>query len=163
MNGKLTPLDWLVTNTDCHIVISHRPMKDGYVEVMRNNIRIRAHRLMYEKRYGPIPHGMSVLHKCDQRDCVNPAHLFIGTYADNSRDMCAKGRQAKGEKNGCAKLTTEQAEAIARDYVKGKPSGNPKDWGNARLLAKQYGVSKGHIHQITTRAWKHLHITRRTP
>jgi hypothetical protein len=51
-----------------------------------------AHRLAWIAWNGPIPDGMSVLHKCDNRACVNPDHLWLGTYSDNLRDCWAKGR-----------------------------------------------------------------------
>ncbi len=66
-----------------------------------------AHRVAYEIYVAPIPSGMSVLHRCDVRSCVNPAHLFIGTQKDNIADMIRKGRdtnlQAMRNRTHCSK------------------------------------------------------------
>ena len=61
-----------------------------------------AHRISWQLANGrPVPEGMYVCHKCDNPPCVNPAHLFIGTAADNNRDMCAKGRGVMQKKTHC--------------------------------------------------------------
>jgi transposase len=80
----------------------------GYGLVVIDQHQILVHRLFYELHNGPIPHGLHVLHRCDNPPCCNPAHLFTGTHTDNMRDMDAKGRNQKRSRN-----TSDEEYAIA--------------------------------------------------
>lgn len=106
---------------------------------------VSAHRTAYERAYGPIPNGLYVLHKCDVRCCVNPEHLWLGTQADNLKDMARKGRSLRGEKNRSAKLTEAIVQLI-------RASDEPY-----RILAERYSVHIQLIYQIRAcKIWKHV-------
>jgi hypothetical protein len=89
-----------------------------------------AHRYSWVLSNGPIPEGMNVCHKCDNRLCVNPSHLFLGTTADNVADKVGKDRQAQGESSGGSKLTAKQIAEIVDLY-------------NAGALQREIGSLKG--------------------
>lgn len=90
---------------------------DGYGHKRIAGKTVSVHRLSYEATYGTIPAGYSVLHRCDNRACFNPEHLFVGTQADNVKDMRSKGRdvpppKVRGEKASQAKQSDEIYEFI---------------------------------------------------
>lgn len=127
------------TSGDCWLWTAYlRP--DGYGEFRvggRAGRSARAHRVVYELVNGPIPDGLSVCHRCDNRRCVNPAHLFLGTAADNAADRDGKGR-GHGPYNPShhkAKLIAQQIADIRAALAEGKR-------GTAARLARQYGVSQ---------------------
>lgn len=84
----------------------------GYGVFSKEGHEVLAHRAMYEAFYGPIPNGMFVCHHCDNRLCINPEHLFLGTAEDNNRDMKAKGRWAHGSRCGRVRLTSTDVSMI---------------------------------------------------
>ena len=77
--------------------------KDGYGQFWSDGNTRHAHRTSYRLYVGEIPESLCVLHRCDVSACVNPAHLFLGTHADNIVDKVAKGRQARGDEHGSRK------------------------------------------------------------
>lgn len=105
-----------------------------------------AHRLSWELHYGPVPDGLLVLHHCDNPPCVNPSHLFLGTYKDNAQDAAQKGRMHPGALTGGAKLTADIVRIIrAHRGV------------SQRTLAVLYGVDQSTISQIISRRrWQHV-------
>lgn len=111
----------------------------------------RVHRVAWEQTHGPIPDGMYVLHRCDNRACINVEHLFLGTQADNMADMRAKGRAktAPGEQQGQHKLTEAQVREIRLAYAAGGIT--------HAALALRYGVVVSTVSNILTRrTWKHV-------
>jgi len=65
---------------------------DGYGQLTVNGHKVRAHRLAWMLKHGPIPHGYLICHHCDVRPCINEEHLFLGTHQDNAADAMRKGR-----------------------------------------------------------------------
>jgi hypothetical protein len=110
-----------------------RPSLLGYGRFTICGFKHVAHRASWLIFKGRIPDGMCVCHKCDTSLCVNPEHLFLGTYADNVRDAMAKGRHVISSPR---KLTDAQYEAI-RNAI-----------GSQRQIAKQFNISQTHVGKI---------------
>lgn len=111
---------------------------------------LKAHRLAYELFCGPIPDGKIVCHKCDNPSCVNPDHLFTGTWGDNVADMMVKGRNKiggkphHGEKNGNSKLTAADVEYIRANHCAHERNHMLTTAG----LAERFGVHRSTIQRI---------------
>ena len=106
---------------------------------------VLAHRIAYALEYGRVPANFCVLHTCDMRCCVNPAHLFLGTQAHNVADMEEKGRgrHPQREMHGRAKLSWSDVRAIRADTR------------SSRELGRVYSVSKTNILAIRgNRIWR---------
>ena len=125
---KKTKSCWLWTGT-----------KNAYgygIFLMPGEVPVRAHRYSYEYFVGPIPNGKIIMHTCDNPPCVNPAHLRIGTRADNNRDCFEKKRRPMGKDAWNGRLSTRQVSAI-RNSTKTQAE-----------LARKYGVHQSHICRI---------------
>lgn len=111
-----------------------------------------AHRVSYMIHIGPIPDDMEVCHNCpggDNPSCVNPAHLFLGTHAENMRDAQQKRSHAYGERSGMAKLTTEKVQEIRSLLHEGVLT-------NLEIAA-MFAIDATTVCNIGTRkTWKHL-------
>lgn len=105
-----------------------------------------AHRFSFRLHFGWA--GVVVMHKCDNPLCVNPKHLICGTHQDNQRDKVNKGRQAKGETQGHAKLTAEQVAEVKRLL---------RSRRTMKEVASLFGVTLGCISGIKYGiSWKHV-------
>lgn len=141
-------------------------VSNRYGTIRINSKTYRVHRVSYELFIAPITNGLSVLHKCDNPICFNPAHLFLGTQLDNMRDCAAKGRAhtpfcppemkargdkngmrlhpdcLAGEKNGRSKVSDESRKVIAIRKALGE---------TAKALAEEYKLHMSQINRIARR------------
>jgi hypothetical protein len=131
--------------------------KDGYGKLLVEGKYVRAHRFSWKLHFGPIPDGLLVCHRCDNKICIRPDHLFLGTHADNAADKVSKGRQARsgatnpqrGENHYNAKLTEEDVRQIRTFYALGNTS--------QTALGKQFGVGPTMIYKIVHgKKWRHV-------
>lgn len=124
---------------------------------------VTTHRASWIIHFGEIPDGLCVIHRCDNRRCVNPYHLSLGTIADNVRDCVTKNRHAYGDRNGnrlhpelvnrgeshgMAKLTEIQVKRIRKLYSSGKTQ---------LQIASMFEIKRTHVQQITSRrTWRYI-------
>ncbi len=159
-------------NSECHPWTGSRTPYN-YGVFARNRRLVAAHRVAYWKHYGPFDLDLKVCHTCDNPPCCNPAHLFLGTQAENVADMDRKKRRnmakgdacgsrtcpemrPRGEKNTEAVLTELQVIEIRETYLPRVISLN--------FLADKYGVTKSAIwHVVKRRTWRHVPVISYSP
>lgn len=154
VNGKtLTPLQLFerkVRKTSkCWLWIGSIAKQSGYGCHGSSGLSEKAHRASWQLYRGPIPKGLFVLHKCDNRPCVRPSHLFLGTQADNMADMAKKGRMDNhGERNPRNILS---AVTVIRIYK------NAHNGACLTDMARKYGVAEQTIAAIKHgQNWSHI-------
>lgn len=122
----------------------------GYGKLTYQNRQEYAHRAAWIANGGVIPDGMFICHKCDNRRCINPDHLFVGSQKDNMQDMKAKCRRrnvggARGSAHPSAKVNEAQVLEIRASNL------TPEE------IAARFNISKKHVYQILNRlTWKHI-------
>lgn len=122
----------------------------GYGNVRYQGRSYIAHRLAYELATGNAPGEARVCHTCDNPPCCNPAHLFLGTQAENIADCIAKGRfrSHRGENHNLARLTETQVLEIRRLRADGWPH---------KAIAERFAITTNHVSMICRRRiWTHL-------
>lgn len=123
---------------------------NGYGRFIDKNRHVLAHRVSHELFVGPIPNGMNVCHSCDNRLCVNPHHLWLGSQSENLRDAFRKGRHSQpdtcGERNGNRRLSQSDVDRIRAMHAGGQ---------RKYRIAETYGVSPSTVADIINhKTWK---------
>ena len=137
---------YIENSKGCWMCTSHKLSNHGYARIRLDGKLIQMHRYIYLKYVGEIPEGFCVMHLCDNKSCINPAHLRADTLAANTLDGWAKGlypqnkNKVRGEQMWCHKLTENQVRQI-------RNRANESD----RRLAKEFGVSKTTIDRVRSR------------
>ena len=126
-----------------------KPDRNGYGRLGFDGGELYAHRTAFELySQVKIPRGMQVRHKCDNRRCVNPAHLELGTMQDNMMDKMSRQRQSKGETHNSAKLKEGDILRVRSLLKEGIAQ---------KVIAKEYGVDQSLISLISSgKIWRHL-------
>ena len=128
-------------------LVDGRTGQNTYVKLTFRGRLTRAHRAIWQEQCGPIPQGLEVCHRCDQPACVNVAHLFLGTHAENMADMKRKGRSVghQGENHPRARLNEDIVRAMRN---------SPE---SCAALARLYGVTPTMVSFIKRGlSWRHV-------
>jgi len=148
------PIKFIVTESGCHICVSHKNKVNGYPMITRDGRSPRTLvSYLWEQAFGSIPKGKEICHTCDNPACINLQHVWLGTHKENMMDMASKGRWNPrstqiGEKNGSSKLTDDLVRYIRKTNFK---------WGEITRFCSKYGITTSLFHMAKKgKIWKHV-------
>jgi hypothetical protein len=118
----------------------------GYGMIRYNRRAYKAHRFNWELCYGPIPVGLLVRHKCDNRRCLEPSHLELGTQADNMKDCVERGRASMGTRHPDSILNSELVRFIRQEHAKGRANAD---------IGREIQVDRSIVRAVVV-SWKHV-------
>ncbi|MED1403823.1 HNH endonuclease [Bacillus mycoides] len=148
IDGLGKKIDFQINEEGCFICTSHKTHGHGYFGFRRNQKRYLLHRFIYEEMFGEIPEGLVVRHKCDNKKCINPEHMELGTIADNVRDAVERNLFPTGEKHYLTTLTERKVIEIKRSIKQGE---------TLTSLSREYGVCIQTIANIKNGVtWKYV-------
>lgn len=140
VDGNVSGKCWLWTG-------GYFPSGYGFITV--HGHVLRAHRFSFELHHGIIPPGAMVLHACDNKLCVNPAHLHLGDHDLNMQEAHERKRFKRGELAVISKLTSVMVAEIRNEHKAGSTS--------QAELARKFGVTPTAVRSVMRRkTWKHL-------
>lgn len=146
--GIEIPITFDINEHGCHICTSHKTREGRYPKCVRNKKIWKISRLKYLEHKGEIPKGLIIRHTCDNRMCINPDHLILGTHKQNAEDRKLRNRNGdqNGVKNHMSKLSEDQIKEIRE--INNLPTAK---------IAKIYNVSQTLISKIKRRKlWNHI-------
>jgi hypothetical protein len=147
--SKRYPIDFIINDNNCFVCTSHKPSTSGYPQVNYYKTTGNAHRVVYQEMFGSIPSGLVVRHKCDNKMCINPEHLELGTIQDNNNDVDERGLRLRGEQVPVSKLNEQEVKEIKRLFEDKRLA--------LKDLSKMFGVSPSTLCDIKMgRTWKHV-------
>jgi len=142
-------IEYRVDPNGCWIVTSHTKRgRKGYPRICIGHRTITISRFIYERYVGSIPEGMCICHTCDNRSCVNPDHLFLGTLKDNYQDAKAKNRHSHGVRHGMSKLDEGKVRMIRKLATTSITQ---------REIARKFGIDQTNVSFVVRRkTWAHV-------